>query len=242
MKKETIQPESRALAFRDLILKTPIGEKIPTCMQCGICAGSCPVSHEMDYTPRQLVRMVQLGLKKDVLNSNTIWICTTCFSCSVRCPRGIRPTELMEMLKPIAVAEGIRNKNAKFYQVFSDVAKKVVSIINLASVAAIETLVGAPVDPLRFRANLYAEGWPAWDEFELLGRTLAIGAEARLRVVKRIERCAATNVEPGTGIRDMTIPHSLLRACGHTDCGVYAEVIAGGPIAAGDRIEIFDED
>ena len=125
---------------------------------------------------------------------------------------------------------------------FSDVARKVVSIINLASVAAIETLVGAPVDPLRFRANLYAEGWLAWDEFELLGRTLMIGAEARLRVVKRIERCAATNVEPGTGIRDMTIPHSLLRACGHTDCGVYAEVIAGGPIAAGDRIEIFDED
>ncbi|MCZ7357410.1 MAG: 4Fe-4S dicluster domain-containing protein [Candidatus Methanoperedens sp.] len=124
MKKETIQPESRDLAFRDLILKTPIGEKIPTCMQCGICAGSCPVSHEMDYTPRQLVRMVQLGLKKDVLNSNTIWICTTCFSCSVRCPRGIRPTELMEMLKPIAVAEGIRNKNAKFDQVFSDVVKK----------------------------------------------------------------------------------------------------------------------
>ena len=125
---------------------------------------------------------------------------------------------------------------------FSDVARKVVSIINLASVAAIETLVGAPVDPLRFRANLYAEGWLAWDEFELLGRTLMIGAEARLRVVKRIERCAATNVEPGTGIRDMTIPHSLLRACGHADCGVYAEVIAGGSIAAGDRIEILDKD
>jgi heterodisulfide reductase subunit C len=124
MKKETIQPESRDPAFRDLILKSPIGEKISTCMQCGICAGSCPVSHEMDYSPRQLVRMVHLGLKKDVLNSNTIWICTTCFSCSVRCPRGIRPTELMEMLRPIAVAEGIKNKNAKFDQVFSDVVKK----------------------------------------------------------------------------------------------------------------------
>lgn len=124
MKKETILPESRDPTFRDLILKTPVGEKIPTCMQCGICAGSCPVSHEMDYTPRQLVRMIHLGLKKEVLNSNTIWICTSCFSCSVRCPRGIRPTELMETLKPLAVGEGVKNKNARFDSVFSDVIKK----------------------------------------------------------------------------------------------------------------------
>ena len=124
MNKETIVPELRDIAFRDLILKTPVGEKIPTCMQCGICAGSCPVSHEMDYTPRQLVRMVQLGLKKDVLNCNTIWICTTCFSCSVRCPRGIHPTELMETLKPIAIAEGVKNKNSRFDGIFSEVIKK----------------------------------------------------------------------------------------------------------------------
>ncbi len=120
---------------------------------------------------------------------------------------------------------------------FSDVAKKVVSIINLASVAGIETLVGRPVDPLRFRANLYVAGWTPWSELELLGRELAIGA-ARLKVVKRIVRCAATNVEPGTGIRDLAIPESLLRALGHMDCGVYAEVTAGGAIAAGDRIDI----
>jgi heterodisulfide reductase subunit C len=123
MKKEPILPESRDTTFRDQVLKTHVGEKIPTCMQCGICAGSCPVSHEMDYTPRQLVRMVQLGLKKEVLSSNTIWICTSCFSCSVRCPRGIHPTELMETLKSIAIAEGIINKNAKFDNVFSSVIK-----------------------------------------------------------------------------------------------------------------------
>ena len=87
-------------------------------------------------------------------------------------------------------------------------AKKVVSIINLASVASIENLVGAPVDPLRFRANLYVEGWPAWHEFGLLGHALSLGGQARLRVVKRIVRCAATNVEPGTGTRDMTIPQA----------------------------------
>lgn len=66
----------------------------------------------------------RLGLKQEVLNSNTIWICTTCFSCSVRCPRGIRPTELIEALRPIAIAEGVKNKNARFDSIFSGVVGK----------------------------------------------------------------------------------------------------------------------
>jgi uncharacterized protein YcbX len=118
---------------------------------------------------------------------------------------------------------------------FSDVARKVVSIINLASVAALEDVVGAPVDPLRFRVNLYVSGWPAWREFDLLGQELAI-SDARLKVVKRIVRCAATNVDPATGMRDLAIPDALMQAYGHADCGVYAEVITGGEIAAGDAL------
>ncbi|MFZ5693024.1 MAG: MOSC domain-containing protein [Pseudomonadota bacterium] len=121
---------------------------------------------------------------------------------------------------------------------FSDVAAKVVSIINLASVAAIEGAVGAPVDPLRFRGNLYVEGWPAWHEFDLLGQTLAIG-DVRLKVVKRIVRCAATNVEPRTGIRDLEIPKTLMQAFGHMDCGVYAEVATDGSIVAGNTISML---
>ncbi len=119
---------------------------------------------------------------------------------------------------------------------FSDVAKKVVSIINLASVAAVENAVGAPVDPLRFRGNLYVTGCPAWHEFGLLGETLTIGKTARLKVVKRIQRCAATDVDPNTGIRDMTIPRTLMENFDHTDCGVYAEVIADGDISVGDAV------
>ena len=118
---------------------------------------------------------------------------------------------------------------------FSDVSAKVVSIINLASVAAVENAVGAPVDPLRFRGNLHVEGWPAWREFDLLGETIAIG-DARLKIVKRIVRCAATNVEPRTGIRDLQIPNTLMQAFGHMDCGVYAEVVSGGTITAGDAV------
>jgi uncharacterized protein len=120
---------------------------------------------------------------------------------------------------------------------FSDVPRKVVSIINLSSVAAIEAVVGQPVDPLRFRGNLYVSGWPAWHEFDLLDQTLAIG-NVRLKVVKRIVRCAATNVDPETAMRDLNIPHTLMRRFGHADCGVYAEVIAGGSMAAGDPITV----
>jgi uncharacterized protein YcbX len=119
---------------------------------------------------------------------------------------------------------------------FSDVAKKVVSIINLASVAAVENAVGLPVNPLRFRGNIYLSGWPAWREFDFLGQTVAIGKTARAKIIKRIQRCAATDVDPDTGIRDLTIPRTLLDNFDHTDCGVYAEVTAAGDIAPGDPI------
>jgi len=118
---------------------------------------------------------------------------------------------------------------------FSDVARKVVSIINLASVRAIETMVDYPVHPLRFRANLYVEGWPAWHEFDLLDKTLAVG-DVRLKVVKRITRCAAVNVDPDTAARDLAIPQALMRRLGHGECGIYAEVMAGGTVAVGDTI------
>lgn len=118
---------------------------------------------------------------------------------------------------------------------FSDVARKVVSIINLASVAALEEIAGQPVDPLRFRANLYVSGWPAWREFELVGKTLSAG-DARLAVTKVTGRCAAINVDPVTAARDLNLPQAMMRGLGHMDCGIYAEVTADGRIVAGDAI------
>jgi uncharacterized protein YcbX len=82
------------------------------------------------------------------------------------------------------------------------------------------------------------EGWPAWGELGLVGQTIALGPQARAKIVKRIVRCAATNVEPATGIRDLDIPPTLLRNLGHADCGVYAEVTVAGAIAAGDEVSL----
>jgi uncharacterized protein YcbX len=93
------------------------------------------------------------------------------------------------------------------------------------------------VHPLRFRANVFVQGWPAWSELDLTGKTLAIGP-ARLKVVKRIVRCAATNVDPETGIRDLNLPQAIMHSYGHSDCGIYAEVLSAGEIAVGDAIAI----
>jgi len=120
---------------------------------------------------------------------------------------------------------------------FSDLAKKVVSIINLDTVEDFFSALGHEVHPLRFRANLYLAGLPAWSEFDLIGKTLAIG-EARLKIIKRIERCAATEVNPETALRDIDIPEILWRRRGDADFGVYAEVTAAGKIAESDPVEI----
>jgi uncharacterized protein YcbX len=113
-----------------------------------------------------------------------------------------------------------------------------VSIVNLASVRELEARIGRPVDPLRFRANLYVEGWPAWIENAAgEGSSVRIGgAEARL--FKPIVRCVATHVDPKTGERDMDVVKALFEHFGHLHCGVYVHVTEGGALAEGDVAEI----
>jgi uncharacterized protein YcbX len=137
--------------------------------------------------------------------------------------RRFMPAELRGPPKVLAAPAGFR---------FTDSRRGFVSVINRASVAAVEDLVGAPVDPLRFRGNVLVEGLDPWAEFDLVGQAIAAGP-VRLRVTKRIERCAATNVDPATGLRDLQIPTALMKGCGHMDCGVYAEILSGGVLTEG---------
>lgn len=109
-----------------------------------------------------------------------------------------------------------------------------VSILNLASLRDLENRLGRRLDPLRFRANLHVDGWPAWAELGWEGREIALGT-ARARVFKSIVRCAATQVDLTTGVRDVDIPAELFRLYGHTLCGVYVHVEASGEVAPGDR-------
>jgi hypothetical protein len=110
---------------------------------------------------------------------------------------------------------------------------KYVSLINRASIAALEAAMGAPVDPIRFRANVYFDGTPAWSEHDWIDSEITLGA-ARLRVISPVTRCAATQVNPATAKRDLDIVPALGRTFGHTNMGVYAEVVAGGEVALGD--------
>ena len=122
-------------------------------------------------------------------------------------------------------------------RMFSDHSEPLVSLINLASVRDLERVVGKTIDPLRFRANVHVDGIPPWSELHWPGAEIALG-EARLLVTETIKRCAAVNVRPGRGVRDMNIPQALRQGFGHVDCGVYARVIAPGNIAVGDTVEI----
>jgi uncharacterized protein YcbX len=121
---------------------------------------------------------------------------------------------------------------------FTDSRRGFVSIINLASVQALETKIGAPVDPLRFRGNIYVDELAPWAELDLVGQVLESPSGLRLKVTKRIERCAATNVDPVTGLRDLSIPRTLMQHLGHADCGVYAEVVRSGEIREGAALRV----
>ena len=116
---------------------------------------------------------------------------------------------------------------------FTDHPAGYVSIINLESVRDLERRIGRPVDPLRFRANLYVDGWAPWSELEAVDREIALGP-VRARVTQTITRCPATTVNPATAERDIQVPAELRRLYGHVLCGVYAEVTAPGRLGEGD--------
>lgn len=121
---------------------------------------------------------------------------------------------------------------------FSDVAKKVVSFINLASTEEIGRALGAGVDPIRFRGNVHLAGLEPWMEATWLGRTFQIG-DAKFKVRKTIQRCLATHVDPLRGVRDLDIMGTIRTERGDVDCGIYAEVIAPGRISAGDVVRLI---
>ncbi len=81
------------------------GENLISCIQCGTCSGTCPVSHYMDYSPRKIIAMVRAGFEAEVLGSSTIWLCASCYQCTVDCPKQIKLTDIMYALKQKAIAK-----------------------------------------------------------------------------------------------------------------------------------------
>lgn len=120
---------------------------------------------------------------------------------------------------------------------FSDMSAKCVHIVNLASVRELSRIVGRAVAPLRFRANLYVDGFEPMSELGWQGREIVVG-DVRLKVFDRTTRCDATNVDPTTGARDMAIPAALQRQWRHSDFGVYATITVGGVLRTGTAVTV----
>jgi len=97
--------------FSGEIASIPGGEKLFSCIQCGTCSGMCPISSYMDFSPRQIMAMIRAGFKGDVLSSYTTWLCASCYSCTVECPKEIKITDIMYAAKRMAIKEGVYPKS-----------------------------------------------------------------------------------------------------------------------------------
>jgi len=123
---ETMVKTPTEVGFIDEVCSIPGGEAIRSCIQCGMCTGSCPTANRWDYPPRQTIAMVRAGLRDELLSSNSMWFCASCYTCTVRCPRDIKPTDIMHALEVLAIKSGLSTKRSRtpvMYQCFVDSAK-----------------------------------------------------------------------------------------------------------------------
>ena len=114
---ETVEPNP----FLDEVCSIPGGEGVLKCVQCGMCTASCPNINRMVYSPRKIIALIRAGRRDEVLASNSMWVCASCYLCTVRCPRGVKPTELMHALECLAVQHrlsNVRTSTPAMYQTF----------------------------------------------------------------------------------------------------------------------------
>ncbi|MDI7776239.1 MOSC domain-containing protein [Asticcacaulis sp. EMRT-3] len=122
---------------------------------------------------------------------------------------------------------------------FTDSGKGFVSFLNLNSVRDLGQRLGVELDPVRMRANIWLEGLSAFEDHDWVGRHLRVGEEGpEFEVLKPIERCVATHVNPDSAVRDVDVCTGLWQAYGHRDCGIYARIVRGGTIRPGDALHV----
>lgn len=108
---------ARDEGFKQEVLRLA-GQEVLTCIQCGTCSASCPTARLMNPSIRGLVKLCLEGKKEEATHNETIWLCTSCLLCTVRCPRGIRPKAVVSALKEIAERAGLQGKDASYEQFF----------------------------------------------------------------------------------------------------------------------------
>lgn len=126
MAETMVKAPAADVSFINEVCSIPGGEAINSCIQCGVCTGSCPTASQWDNPPRRVIAMVRAGLRDELLSSNSMWFCVSCYSCTVRCPRDIKPADIMHALEIIAIRSGKSTKQSRtpiMYQCFVDSAR-----------------------------------------------------------------------------------------------------------------------
>ena len=133
-------------------LLAPVQNMIKACIQCGTCTGSCPNAFAMDLTPRQLWRRVLLGQTDEIFRSQTFTLCSACYYCTLRCPRGLPLTEAMGALKQIAASEDLKiyKKSIRFYKSFMDSVRRHGRVHEMEFMTLYFLSMKSPFLPLKF--------------------------------------------------------------------------------------------
>ena len=113
--------ENGPTTFMDEVAALPACDKINECIQCGVCSGSCSTATHWEYPPRKVIAMVRSGMKDELLKSNSIWFCVSCYLCTARCPRDIKPANIVHGLESIALREGYKppTNTTTMYKIFA---------------------------------------------------------------------------------------------------------------------------
>lgn len=129
-----------------------VRHKLAACMQCGTCTGSCGSAAAMDYAPREIWRMLQLGLEAEIFESKTFWLCSSCYTCTLRCPRGLPLTEAMESLKAVALSRGMGKERVSpaFYRSFLENVRRYGRVREMEMMGRFFLSLGNPLIPLGF--------------------------------------------------------------------------------------------
>ena len=154
-KKETVKP---GFAVR---VQQESGKELRQCYHCLKCSAGCPLTFAMDWTPNQVIRMVQLGLEKRVLSSSTIWLCASCETCSTRCPNEIDLPAIMDTLKEMAIRNDVRSEQAViqvFHRVFLNCLREYGRLHELSLLLSLKLLTLNLFEDMGLGMKMFAKG------------------------------------------------------------------------------------
>jgi quinone-modifying oxidoreductase, subunit QmoC len=175
------------LGFGERIAADAYGQKLLSCIQCGTCGATCPLSYYMDYTPRRVIAMVREGFKDDAIHSFTIWLCASCYACTVQCPRQIHITDVMYTLKREAIKQGVYPKRYPIpvlARAFFDLVRR----FGRSSEGLLLVRLYLQTNPLKMLGNA-ALGWKLFTRGRMSPRIEQIRGKDKLRkLLHAVER------------------------------------------------------